>query len=174
MHPLAVRRTRAHLTDCAGYLGIAAAMIPVGVIVATATDLGSRPWFGHLVSAVPPAIATVVAARAESGPHRATWGKRREGLEVLGPDGGALPLGPALARNAAKIFVPWQLGHTTAVGAAWGGFENGDVLTYGSSVAVYLVIGVYAWQGLRGSGSACGVHDLLAGSHVAAVAPARE
>lgn len=171
MHPLAARRARAHLTDCIGYLGVAAAFVPAGILVATTTDLGSRPWYGHLVSAVPPAIATVIAARAESGPRRATWGKRREGLEVAAADGAPLTLGRALARNTAKVFVPWQLGHTVAVGAAWGGFEDGDPLTLSASAAVYAVIGLYAWTTLRGSGR--GVHDLLATSRVAALATAR-
>ena len=170
MHPLALRRARAHLTDCVGYLGVAAAVVPVGVLVATTTDLGSRPLYGHLVSAVPPAIATAIAARAESGPRRATWGKRRQGLEVAQVDGSAIGPGRALARNAAKIFVPWQLGHITAVGAAWGGFERGDVLTISASGAVYAVIGLFAWTTLRGSGR--GVHDVLAGSRVTAVVPA--
>ncbi|ATG53125.1 hypothetical protein CFK38_05790 [Brachybacterium vulturis] len=170
MHPLARRRCLAHLLDCAGYLGIAAATIPVGVLLATTTDLGSSRLYGHLASAVPPAIATVIAARAESGPHRATWGKRRQGLTVQAADGTALGTGPALARNLAKIFLPWQLGHVCAVGAAWGGFEDGDALTIGASIAVYPVIGIYVWTGLHGSGR--GPHDVLAGSSVVPRTPA--
>lgn len=164
MHPLAKRRCLAYLTDCLPYLGIAAATAPVGVVLATTTELGASRLYSHLISAVPPAIATVVTARAESGPHRATWGKRRQGLTVLTVDGAPLSGGRALARSVVKVFVPWQLGHLTAVGAAWGGFEDGDVLTYAASIAVYLVIGVYAWTSLRGSGR--GVHDLLARSRV--------
>lgn len=168
MHPLAARRARAYLTDCVGYLGVAAATVPVGILLAVTTDLGSSELFSHLISAVPPAIATVIAARAESGPRRATWGKRRQGLEVAAADGTTLTFGRALARNLTKIFVPWQLGHIVAVGAAWGGFEEGDVFTFSASFAVYAVIGLYAWTSLRGSGR--GVHDLLANSRVGAVA----
>lgn len=171
MHPLAARRARAHLLDCVGYLGVAAATIPAGVTIALTTDLGSSVAYSHLVSAVPPAIATVIAARAESGPRRATWGKRHEGLEVLGQDGAPLSAGRALARSAAKIFVPWQLGHVVAVGAAWGGFERSDPLTLTASIAVHGVIGLYAWTTLRGNGR--GVHDLLADSRVALTATAR-
>jgi uncharacterized RDD family membrane protein YckC len=171
MHPLARRRCLAHLTDCVGYLGIAAATIPVGMVVATRTELGSRPLYGHLISVVPPLLATVVAARAESGPRRATRGKRRQGLEVIGTGGEAPTPREALVRNAAKILLPWQLGHTTAISAAWGGFEKGDPLAYGSSAAVYLLIGVYAWTGLRGSGR--GPHDRLAGTHVVGTVAAR-
>ena len=120
MHPLAKRRCLAYLTDCLPYLGIAAATAPVGVVLATTTELGASRLYSHLISAVPPAIATVVTARAESGPHRATWGKRRQGLTVLTVDGAPLSGGRALARSVVKVFVPWQLGHLTAVGAAWG------------------------------------------------------
>ncbi len=166
MHPLAQRRTLAHLTDCAGYLAVSAATIPLGVAIVTTTDLGRRPAFAHLISMVPPAIATVLAARAESGPLRATWGKRRQGLQVTGTDGATLTVGRALGRNAAKIFVPWQLGHASAIGAAWEGFRKRDPLTWASTVTVYTLIGLYAWTGLRGSGR--GVHDLLADSEVVA------
>src|SRR5690625_7659618 len=99
MHPLAQRRTLAHLTDCAGYLAVSAATIPLGVAIVTTTDLGRRPAFAHLISMVPPAIATVLAARAESGPLRATWGKRRQGLQVTGTDGATLTGGRALGRS---------------------------------------------------------------------------
>ena len=166
MHPLAKRRVLAHLTDCAGYLAVCAVTVPLGVAIVTTTDLGRKPAFGHLVSMVPPAIATVLAARAESGPLRATWGKRRQGLQVTGTDGSTLTLGRALGRSAAKIFVPWQLGHTSAIGAAWEGFQKRDPLTWASTVTVYALIGVYAWMGLRGTGR--GVHDLAAGSEVIA------
>lgn len=169
MHALAARRARAYLTDCVGYLGVAAATVPFGLLLAT-TGVGSGELSSHLMSAVPPAIATVIAARAESGPRRATWGKRRQGLEVRELDGSTLSLGRALARNTAKIFVPWQLGHVVAVGAAWGGFEDGDVLIFLASFAVYAVIGLYAWTTLRGSGR--GVHDLLAASRIGAAAGA--
>ena len=170
MHPLARRRCLAHLTDCAGCLGVAASMLPLGAVIVRTTDLASRPLFGHVISVVPPVIATVVAARAESGPRRATWGKRRQGLEVVGRDGGAPTPREALVRNAAKILVPWQLGHTVAIGAAWGGYERRDPLTLGSTVAVYALIGWFAWTGLRGDGR--GPHDRLSGTHVAAVAEA--
>ena len=170
MHPLARRRCLAHLTDCAGCLGVAASMLPLGAVIVRTTDLASRPLFGHVISVVPPVIATVAAARAESGPRRATWGKRLQGLEVVGPDGGAPTPREALVRNAAKILVPWQLGHTVAIGAAWGGYERRDPLTLGSTVAVYALIGWFAWTGLRGDGR--GPHDRLSGTHVAAVAPA--
>lgn len=171
MHPLARRRCLAHLTDCVGYLGIAAAMVPAGVLVATRTDLGASPMYSYLVSTVPPLLATALAARAESGPRRATWGKRRQGLVVTGTDGQPLGPGAALVRNAAKILVPWQLGHVCAISAAWGGFGTGDPLAYDASLAVYALIGTYAWLNLRGEGQ--GIHDRLVGARVAAAISAQ-
>lgn len=49
MHPLARHRCLAHLTDCAGCLGIAVSMFPLGAVIVRTTDLASRPWFGHVV-----------------------------------------------------------------------------------------------------------------------------
>lgn len=145
-----------------------AVTIPAGLAIVATSNLGGNRTFGHLISMVPPAIATVLAAHAESGPRRATWGKRRQSLEVTGPGGSTLTVGRALGRNAAKIFVPWQLGHTSAIGAAWEGFQKRDPLTVASTVTVYAVIGLYAWMGMRGSGR--GVHDLIAGSRVGVAA----
>lgn len=167
MHPLARPRATAYLLDCIGYLGVAAAMVPVGIVVAATTDLGTSRAYSQLVSAVPPAIATVIAARAESGPRRATWGKRRRGLEVVAKGGGTPGFGAALLRNTAKIFLPWQLGHLTTIGAIWGAFDEGDPLTIGASIGCYALMAAYAWTVLRGSGR--GIHDLLAGTTVVAV-----
>ena len=171
MHPLAKRRCLAYAADAAGSFGIAASMLPLGAVIVKTTDLASRPLFGHVISVVPPVIATVVAARAESGPSRATWGKRRQGLEVLGRDGRATTPREALVRNAAKILVPWQLGHIATISAVWGGFEKRDPVTYAGYLAVYWLIGWFAWTGLRGDGR--GPHDRLAGTRVTAAAPAR-
>src|SRR5699024_8842834 len=85
----------------------------------------------------PPPPATLHHPRADSGPPRATGGKRRQGLQVTGTAGSTLTVGRALGRNAAKIFVPWQLGHASAIGAAWEGFRKRDPLTWASTVTVY-------------------------------------
>src|SRR5699024_10811710 len=128
--------------------GIAAATVPFGALVATKTDLGRSPLYSHLVSMVPPAIASVLAARAESGPARATWGKRRQGLEVAELDGTGLSFRAARARNAAKVCVPWQLGHAATISGVWGGSERRTpqltAATVGLYLATYGVIGLYA------------------------------
>lgn len=175
MHALAPRRATGYLRDCAGYLGVAAAMVPLGAAVTALTDLGGSRVYAYAVSAVPPAIATVIAARAESGPRRSTWGKRRVGLEVADVDSGEAITGArALARNSVKIFVPWQLGHMTAIGAVFGDFETMRPVTVTASVLTYGAIGTFAVMCLRGSGR--GPHDLAAVTRVvlsAAATPPR-
>lgn len=171
MHPLARRRATGYLRDCAGYLGIAAAMVPLGLVINAVTDLGQSRTYVHAASVVPPAIATLVAARAESGPRRATWGKRRVGLQVEDVStGGPIPFGRALARNSLKILIPWQAGHVTTIAAIRGGFEEGDPIAYGASFLVYGMMAVYAVTCLRGSGR--GPHDLAAGDVVVDVSAA--
>lgn len=165
MHPLARHRATGYLCDCVGYLGVAAALVPVGLVVDARTDLGRRRGYAYAVSAVPPLVATLLAARAESGPRRATWGRRRAGLQVQDlMTGEAISPRRALARNTVKILLPWQAGHITTIAALWGGFEERDPLAYGASVVVYGLMGAFAVTCLRGSGR--GPHDLLAGSVV--------
>lgn len=171
MHPLVRPRVTGYLRDCAGYLGVAAAIVPLGLAVNAVTDLGQSRTYAYAVSVVPPAIATVIAARAESGPRRATWGKRRVGLQVEDvAGGGQITLGRALARNALKILVPWQAGHVTTIAAVWGGFEEGDRIAYAATVLVYGLMAAEAVTCLRGSGR--GPHDLAAGSIVVDVSSA--
>ncbi|WP_193106532.1 RDD family protein [Brachybacterium sp. FME24] len=171
MHPLARGRLAGYLLDSSGYLGIAAAMLPLGASVNLLTDLASHRGYAYAISAVPPAIATVIATRAESGDRRATWGKHRRGLQVVedrreDSDASGTPLSAsrALLRNTVKIFVPWQLAHVTGVGAAWGGFEKREPVTCSAAVLTYATIAVFAVMCLRGSGR--GPHDLAAGSVV--------
>lgn len=165
VNAVASRRARAYLWDCVGYLGIAALELPVGVTV-WKTPLASSPVFLAVASSVPPVAAALVAARAESGPTTATWGKRRQGLRVeAGP--GAPDFGRALARNVTKISVPWILGHLVAYGAAEGGFARQSPLTLGATVATYALVGSTVALGLFGNGRAW--HDLVAGTHVVAV-----
>lgn len=166
MHRFAAARGKAYALDCLGYLGVAAAMVPLGLVLQD-TDWVQRPAVVHALSAVPPVIATVLAARQESA-SGATWGKRRLHLTVDGQEAGSGPptFGRALLRNTLKIAVPWQIGHTVAVGAAFGGFEDGDPLTMVAGGLSYLVIGVLVAGVVLGEGRA--VHDRLTGTCVRA------
>ncbi|MFC7403809.1 RDD family protein [Georgenia alba] len=161
MNRLAGRRIAAYALDMTGYLGIAAATVPLGLL-ANRAGLGESRAFVMSASAVPVVIATAVATRAESG--GATWGKRRLGLGVEGAGGGPLPVSRALGRNALKIAVPWQLGHVVAIGATFGGFERPDPRLVATAVATYAVIGVGLWGVLRRSGVT--LHDAASGSRV--------
>ena len=105
MHPLAGRRARAYLRDCLGYLGLAAATVPLGLLLNRA---GSSPSQSVIlaVSALPPAAATLLAAVRET--RSGTPGQRRQGLTVVDATGERPDLGHALIRNVVKIGLPWQ------------------------------------------------------------------
>lgn len=161
MNPLARRRVAAYALDCLGYLGIAVATIPAGVLAARA-GIGQSRELVLAASAVPVAIATAFATVGEARGH--TWGKRRLGLEVERSGGGKLLFGRSLARNLVKVAIPWHLGHTVAIGAAYGGFDRPEPSLVAISGITYAVIGVGIWGVVRKSGLT--VHDVVAGSRV--------
>lgn len=169
MHFLAVRRAGAYALDCCTYFVIASATVPVGLIV---NRLAGVPSHGLVLvmSAIPPAIATLWAARVESARHRATLGKRWQKLIVVPATDGLdesdqrIRFGQALLRNSLKILVPWQLGHIMAIEAMYGGFENREPLALGAAVIFYPLVGVFAWLLLRDEGR--GPHDRIAGTRV--------
>lgn len=167
MNQLAGARARAYLVDGGLYLGIAVLQVPVG-LAGIRLGRSSNPAWVYAASAVAPIAAAVLAARAESGPRQATIGKGREHLIVISSPAevadGALSLARALVRNVVKITVPWQLGHTVALGASRGGFDERDPLTIVSTALIYPLLAAMAWTGLRGIGRA--LHDRMAGSVV--------
>lgn len=61
-----------------------------------------------LVLVVPVVLYFALGERSEA---RATWGKRRTGIEVVGLQGGRIGLGRSLVRSGLK-FLPWQMAHT--------------------------------------------------------------
>lgn len=155
-------RAAAYGLDALGYVGIAAAMVPFGLANYALQGAPSRPAV-LVVSLLPPVLATVWAARAESGPRQATWGKRRLGIHVSGAaaDSG---FRHTLLRNAVKILLPWQLGHVVAIGAAHGDFETMRPSTMVATGLLYAIAALFAVLMLRRSGR--GPHDLLAGTRV--------
>jgi uncharacterized RDD family membrane protein YckC len=169
MDPLAGARARAYLFDGVLYFGIAALEVPLG-LAAIRFGLAGNRAFVYAASTVAPVVAAVLAARAESGPHQATPGKRREHLKVVpastspGDRDAQISITRGLVRNVVKITVPWQLGHTVALGASWGGFEQRDPLTLASVILIYPLLGAMAWTGLRADGRA--LHDRAAGTRV--------
>jgi len=160
VHPLAAVRARAYLEDCVRYLGLAAVLVPFGMVV----QRGGTPSRVAVVglSALLPVAATVVASVQES--HLGTPGHRRAGLTVLDDRGRAPGLARALLRNTVKIGSPWQLGHLVGVGAAYGGFERRDPWTLIPTVLVYPWFAAVSVSVATGSGRA--LHDRVAGTHV--------
>lgn len=163
LHHLAFFRGKAYVRDCIGYLGIAVATVPLGLL-AQQTEWGDHRGFVLAASAIPPTIATLVAARRESSSSGATPGKLRYGLQVHGQHGEPLSFSRALLRNSLKIALPWQLGHTVAVGAAFGGFDNQDPVTIAAAVATYPLLAVMLGSVAFGEGRA--LHDRITGSQV--------
>lgn len=163
LHPLVFSRGKAYLRDCVGYLGIAVATVPLGLL-ARQTGWSDHRGFVLAASAIPPTIATLLAARRESSSSGATSGKRRYGLQVQGQHGEALSFGRALLRNGLKIALPWQLGHTVAVGAAFGGFDDNDPLTIAAAVATCPLLAIMVGSVALGEGRA--LHDRITGSKV--------
>lgn len=167
MHELAGARTRAYLADCGMYLAVAAATVPLGV-VAAAKGWGKSRAFVLGVSSIPPLVATVIAARQETGPMATTFGKRRQGLVVRSRDGAPVTFKRGLIRNAVKVGIPWQLGHVVAVGAAVGYCDDADPLTLAATALIYPLVGAMVVAGTTGSGRA--LHDRLVGTVVERVA----
>jgi uncharacterized RDD family membrane protein YckC len=163
VHPLTGRRARALLRDSLGHLGLAVATVPVGLLVHRRGWARSRQVVLAL-SAVPPLLATVLAARADAG--AGTAGHRRQGLVVLDAAGRPPGLARALVRNAVKTGLPWQLGHVVAVGASRGGFEDRDRATLVATALVHPHLVVAALAATVGSGRA--LHDRVAGTRLVA------
>lgn len=161
MHPLAARRTRAYARDCVRYLAIAAATAPLSVLAEKAQERGRLREFAWVVSAVPPLIATVVAARGEAR-SGTTAGKRHHGLRVVSIEGTAAGTGRCLLRNVVKIAVPWQLGHMVAVESAFGGLERRDPLIITAAVVSYSLPAVMIAFVCGRQGRA--LHDRIAGT----------
>src|SRR5690625_1501182 len=134
-HSLATRRSLAYVCDCLGSLGIATATAPLDLL---ARRSGRRANNALALAARtgPRVAAMLVAARQESGRTGATLGKQHQRLQVTSREGHRLSYGRALLRNAIKIAIPWQLGHTVAVGTAFGGFDEKDPLTLGATLVV--------------------------------------
>ena len=74
--------------------------------------LMSNPITADLVGFVTLILpVTLYFALYEASAAGATWGKRKAGLRVVGPDGGILSLPRSLIRSGLKFF-PWQMAHT--------------------------------------------------------------
>lgn len=163
LHPLTGRRLIAYGLDCAGYLALAVATVPAGLLLRRQRTFIERDLL--VVSAVLPLAATGWATRAESGPASATGGKRRQQLVVRDHRTGCPPsTGATLLRNTVKILVPWQLGHIATITGITGGFDRNRPLTLVTTVASYGLIAAALATVALGDGRA--LHDRVAGTVV--------
>jgi uncharacterized RDD family membrane protein YckC len=115
---LALRRVAAWAVDWLIVSGYAIVLIPLGLVL---VDRGARlPQFGWNALTFTMLIlpATLWLAGWEHGRRGATVGKRLLRLRTSGPGGGRLGWWRALARNALKVALPWELGHTAAFALA--------------------------------------------------------
>jgi uncharacterized RDD family membrane protein YckC len=109
-----MRRLAAWLVDWLLISAYAVALVPFGLLISdTVADLpvAALNAGAFLITVLP---VTVWLAAWERGGRGATPGKRVFGLRTVGPDGGPPGWRRALVRNAVKVALPWELGHTAA------------------------------------------------------------
>lgn len=119
---------------------VGATLYLTGAVDSLSANVGNAVSFVVLI--LP---ATVAMAWFESSSREATIGKHARGFRVVDAGTGSrVSFGRALLRNALKIAVPWEVGHTVAyglVGTARGGAIPGWLVV--ATVAAYLVPTVY-------------------------------
>lgn len=110
------RRLLASVGDLGAIAGWLGALTAVGVIGrALAGPMAETPPIPLPALDLGAAALTVLPVGAylavtEAGRHRATPGKRWQGLQVVTADGAAIGWRRAVVRNAVKLL-PWQLAH---------------------------------------------------------------
>jgi len=114
-----VPRLAATALDGATYLIIPAVLLPLGLLLAR-SGIVLRPLVVNGVGLVLVILpATLWATWWEAGQKGATPGKRLLRLRVLHEQARALPSArQSVVRNMIKIALPWELGHTVALGYA--------------------------------------------------------
>jgi len=169
---LAVRRVLAFALD---YLVIAAYGIVLGSVafVVGLTPLG--PWIservqsplaGHALSFVTLTLPVLLYfALSEASARRATWGKRRLGLEVVAGNGDGLDVGRAVLRAAVKLL-PWEISHAALWRIeGWPTAPEPPSLPVLAGLTVTWLL-VLWWIGALFVGSGRPPHDRLAGARV--------
>jgi uncharacterized RDD family membrane protein YckC len=111
------------------------------------------------------APVTITFAALEASPRSATWGKRRNGLRVVDPNGGRLSYSRSFVRSVVK-FAPWQIAHTGVFQITDGAEQVGVVLAIVAQGVVLCSVGL-AWFDREHRA----LHDFVAGTRVLATAP---
>lgn len=109
-----------------------------------------------LTSVVP---VIIIFSVMESSTERASWGKRRVGLEVKY---NGSPIRGSIIRNVLK-FLPWQLGHMSTIHGIYTGFDTPFAIIC-LTLSVFLTAGYVLMVSIRRDGRH--LPDLLAGSRV--------
>jgi uncharacterized RDD family membrane protein YckC len=118
-------RLAAFALDAATYLIIPALLLLLGLLLIRQGIMLSSVAVNAIGLALVIAPATAWATWREARPRGATPGKRLLRLRVLDGRAEALvPVSRTLARNVIKIALPWELGHTVALGYAYTGSGN--------------------------------------------------
>ncbi len=102
-------------------------------------------------------------ALLESSTWRATWGKRRKGLQVIRSDGARLSVSRAISRTVLK-FIPWELAHTCIWQISFAPQEPSPLITAGFAL-VWILVGANVVS-LLTSQTHQTLYDRLAGTFV--------
>jgi uncharacterized RDD family membrane protein YckC len=132
-------RLTAFALDAVTYLIIPALLLPFGLLLIRHGVMLSSVVINAIGLVLVIAPATACASWREARPRGATPGKRLLRLGVLDETTEALvPASRSLARDMIRIALPWELGHTVALGYAY---------TAGSNVPVWLWLTaiIYGW-----------------------------
>lgn len=115
----ALPRAAAFALDAATYLIIPALLLPLGLLLVRHGVVLNSTAVNAIGLVLVIAPATAWATWCENRPRGATPGKRLLRLRVLDQRSNELPrAAQSLARNVTKIALPWELGHTVALGYA--------------------------------------------------------
>ena len=152
---------------------VVAGWVVVAAVVAVlakwaGVDLAASELTSNLTAfAVLVAPVVVTFAAQDSSASRATFGKRRLGLQVVDRDGGRVGLPRALARESVR-FSPWVLAHVAVFGLARGSDWPGYLVL--AVLAQVIVLASVVMMAADRQGRA--IHDWCAGTRVvAATAP---
>ena len=166
------RRVLAGLLDLACMAGWIAVVAAAGFLLRLAGIAGRLSPLGlNVVGAVAVVVPITVALGVlEGGKYEATLGKQRFGLRVRRAAGPQLGIGRALLRNGIKVAAPWLFGQVAAVALATTNapIDTDLLVMTGVSLLIPLVYVVSLFVGDRRP-----PYDLVAGSTVVGVAPAR-
>lgn len=161
---MGLRRIAAWCVDWIIIIGYALLLVPLGYLVGTRLELSPLAWnaisFTCLIAPV-----TLWLSWWETGPRAASPGKRVLRLRVQTASGGQPGFGRALARNALKVALPWEAGHTLAFIFSAPPYTTADwIVAWIAAVLAYGLMLVYVISLFIGAGRT--PYDRIAGTRV--------